>query len=315
MNFQNIPPVENSKSLLELAFSRARIKGRQKTLKGNWLQIIRKKECLKLDIIKDTLVPRLEKILLDFPNESDLSSFYLKLIKLTLDYPTWKKSLGAMKWAQNKTRFFQKEYVSKIIKEKDRAVISQLSKQFYGRLSSVLKQIDDNLAYLEYSRKIMRTYPDVKEMFTVCLYGLPNVGKTTLLNKLTGTRAEVNSYAFTTKSINAGYFKINGKKVQVLDVPGTLARKDKMNNIEFQAELVLKELADQIIYVYDLSEFSGYSVKKQEQLLQNLGKKRNIIIYLSKQDILSAETLKDFKHKHYSIEEIKERIGTLLEGK
>ena len=220
-----------------------------------------------------------------------------------------------MKWAQNKTRFFQKEYVSKIIKEKDRAVISQLSKQFYGRLSSVLKQIDDNLAYLEYSRKIMRTYPDVKEMFTVCLYGLPNVGKTTLLNKLTGTRAEVNSYAFTTKSINAGYFKINGKKVQVLDVPGTLARKDKMNNIEFQAELVLKELADQIIYVYDLSEFSGYSVKKQEQLLQNLGKKRNIIIYLSKQDILSAETLKDFKHKHYSIEEIKERIGTLLEGK
>jgi nucleolar GTP-binding protein len=312
MNFQNIPPVENSKTLLELAFSRARIKGQQKKLKGNWLQIIRKKECLKLDIIKDTIVPRLEKILTDFPNESDLSEFYLKLIKLTLDYPTWKKSLGAMKWAQNKIRFFQKDYVSKIIKAKDRAIIGQLSKQFYGRLSSVLKQIDENFAYLEYSRKIMKTYPDVKEMFTVCLYGFPNVGKTTLLNKLTGTRAEVNSYAFTTKSINAGYVKVKQKKVQVLDVPGTLARKDKMNNIEFQAELVLNELADLIIYVFDLSEFSGYSFKKQEQLLKNLGKRKDVIIYLSKLDLLDEETVEDFDYKFYSINEIKKKIGSLM---
>ena len=100
----------------------------------------------------------------------------------------------------------------------------------------------------------MRTYPDVKEMFTVCIYGFPNVGKSTLLNKLTTSKATVAAYAFTTKEINAGYFTVEDKKIQVFDVPGTLARENKMNYIELQAELVVKELADIIIYVFDVSE-------------------------------------------------------------
>ena len=63
MNFQNIPPVENSKFLLDLAFRKAREKGKMKKLGGNWLQIIRQKESLKLDVIKDCIVPRLKNVL------------------------------------------------------------------------------------------------------------------------------------------------------------------------------------------------------------------------------------------------------------
>jgi len=90
MNFQKITPVENSKFLLDLAFRKARQKGKQKNLKGNWLQIIRQKEALKLDIVKDTIVPRLQKIIEDFPNEEHLPHFYVRLFKLTLDYPQLK---------------------------------------------------------------------------------------------------------------------------------------------------------------------------------------------------------------------------------
>jgi len=312
MNFQKIPPVENPKVLLDLAFRKARMKGKAKKLTGNWLQIIRMKESLKLDIIKDSLVTRLESILEIFPHTEALPSFYITLMKLTLDFSEFKKSLGAINWAIKKIGFFQKEYVRKIVKEKDRYKIKDLSKQFYGRVSSVLKQIRSNLKYLDECRKIMRTYPDIKDMFTVCVYGFPNVGKTTLLNKLAGTKAEVAAYAFTTKKINAGYFKINDRKVQILDVPGTLARKEKMNVIELQAELVVKELADIVIYVFDLSGYSGYSVKRQEQLFRKLGKGKKVLIYLSKTDLVDGKVLSEFKHKHYSLEEIKEKVGLLI---
>jgi nucleolar GTP-binding protein len=307
MNFQNIPPVDNSAHFLDLAFRKAREKGKMKKLGGNWLQIIRQKECLKLDVVKDVVVPRLQKILESFPDSNALSEFYLKLMKLTLEYPQYKKSLGAVNWAIGKVRFIHKDYVSKVIKCKERDAIKALSKQFYGRLSSILKQIDINLHYLESCRKVMRSYPDVKDMFTVCIYGFPNVGKTTLLNKLTGTKAKVAEYAFTTKGVNAGYFKVKNEKIQVLDVPGTLARKEKMNDIELIAELVLKEVANIVIYVFDLSEYCGHSVKKQEQLFKNLGKKK-VFVYLSKADLLEEGVIESFKHKHLSAEDIKAKI-------
>ena len=305
MNFQKIPPVETSKHFLDLAFRKAREKGRQKKLKGNWLQIIRLKEAMKLDIIKDSLVVKLEKILESFPRTENLPLFYIKLMRLTFDYTQFKKSLGAVNWAVNKIQFFHKSYIRKIPQIKVRNQISELMRQFYGRISSIMKQIDVNLRYLESCRKIMKSYPDIKDMFTVCLYGLPNVGKTTVLNKLTGTKAKIAAYAFTTKGINVGYIE---KKVQVIDVPGTLAREEKMNNIELQAELVMTDLANLIVYIFDLSGYSGYSIKKQERLFKKLGKKRKVLIYLSKKDLTEREVISEFKHKHYSLEEIKEKI-------
>ena len=314
MNFQYISPIESSKVYLDLAFKKAREKGKSKKLTGNWLQIIRQKEAMKLDIVKDDLLKRLLKILDDFPGLDDINEFYFKLMNLTLDYPNYKKSLGGMNWAANKMRDFHKKYISMIYKEKDRNKIKGLSKEFYGRVSSLFKQIDPNFKILENSRRIMKTYPDVKEMFTVCIYGFPNVGKSTLLNKLTKTHAEVAAYAFTTKSINCGFMTVNGEKVQVLDVPGTLARKEKMNNIELQADLVLKEVADAVIYVFDLSENCGYSMRHQESLYKSLNDKKRILIYLSKTDVMDPELVKEFKHKHYSIKDLKEKIGKLAKN-
>ncbi len=311
VNFQDIPPPESSKALLDMAFRKAREKG-EKKLKGNWLEIIRKKESLKLDVIKDNLFTRMKRILNSFPGIGTLSPFYVKLMKLTLDYPQYKKSLGAVNWALQKIAFFHKQYVGKINRVNDRIIIKNLSKQFYGRASSILKQIDSSLKYLNECRNIMRSYPDIKEMFTVCIYGFPNVGKTTLLNKLAGSKAKVAPYAFTTKGINVGYLDTEGKKIQLLDVPGSLARKDKMNNIELIAHIVAQDLADMIIYVFDPSETSGFSVEKQEQLLQNLGKSKPLLIYLSKVDLVSKEAVEHFKeqfmYEHCPLQQIGEKI-------
>ena len=229
---------------------------------------------------------------------------------LTLDLAELKKALGSIKWVQQKNRELHRKFISLINRETQREIIKNINKQYYGRISSLLKQISHQLRYLETCRKVMRSYPDIKEMFTVCIYGFPNVGKTTLLNKLTQTKAKVAAYPFTTKSINAGYLTVNGTQIQVLDVPGTLAR-EKLNPIERQAELVLKELADLIIYVYDLTESCGYSVEQQQKLQQKLAG-REVIIYASKEDLLTESELRKLRSKLYSIEQIEAEIAERL---
>ncbi len=310
MNFEKLPPVENSKVLLDIAFRKAREKEQQKKFQGSWLQIIKRKESFKLDIVKDDIVSKLEKILTQFPQTEVLPQFYIKLMKLTLEFPELKKSLGAANWASRRIRMLHKEYIGKINRTPEQPQIRKASTEFYGRVSSTLKQIDPNLKYLEESRRIMRTYPDIKEMFTVCIYGFPNVGKSTLLNKLSSTKAKTAAYAFTTKTINAGYMMVDGNKIQVLDLPGTLARPEKMNNIEMQAELVLEELAKVVIFVFDVSGSSGYPVDKQVQLLKKI-KDKKPLIYVSKTDLPDGVPGKDFLYKYLTFEELKEELEKL----
>lgn len=290
MNFQDIPPVEKPKPMLNAAFGAARQKAaaikKSKARRIEYSMLQKEKELTRIKAVNKVLTGRLMAVVESFPSLDDLTEFYRELTRCFLDIGAMKKSLGAVNWAAKRVGLLSRGYGQDVRRCRDNKQFAMLRSAYYGRISSTLKQIEKELAFLEECRKVLRKFPRVKDEFTVAIAGFPNVGKSTLLAKLTGTKPEIDSYAFTTRRLNVGYMTTDYGKIQLVDTPGTLNRFDKMNHIERQAHLAIRHLAHCIVYVFDLTE--PYPLADQETLFQRVKSlKKPLLAYVSKEDLIS----------------------------
>ncbi len=86
-------------------------------------------------------------------------------------------------------------------------------------------------------------------MMKILLMGNPNVGKSVLFSRLTGTRTIASNYPGTTVGFTKGYLKLGETQAEVVDVPGTYTLEPTSKAEEVAAEM-LKD-GDLIIDVVD----------------------------------------------------------------
>jgi len=310
-----IEPVFESKKYMDIAFQKANALAKLSKYSKIKDRINRKKslERDKINTIKDVLCHRTKKIVNSFPSFEQLDEFYEEIIESMVDLDKTKKSLSKIWWASEKITELSFQNIKKIGQMEEKDKIIGVRKAYYGRVSSVMQRINKDLIFIEDVRKKIRELPDVKDVFTVCIAGFPNVGKSTLLSKLTDAKPKINNYSFTTKRLNIGYFSKSYHPIQVIDTPGTLNRFNKMNNIEKQAYLAVKLKSNIVVYVFDLT--MQYPIDEQKKLLikiENEGKK--VIIFLSKTDILPKDVVSSFiqelgkKEIYTNIELLKEKL-------
>jgi nucleolar GTP-binding protein len=307
MNFQDLIKIEKSDFYIDLAIKKAKSAAELKrsTKTANRLDKSRMVEIEKIRTIDKSIQSSLSAIIKKYPSMDSLPIFYQELIESVLSIDEIKKSLSKINFVIKKSKELERTYVSKISRSTDNNDINSKRREYYGRISSLLKQISDELNHLEFARKELKEFPSVKTNIpTVCICGFPNVGKSTLLKKLTGSNVKISSYAFTTKQLLMGYANIGYNKVQFIDTPGVLNRIDKKNIIEHQAYLAVKYLTNCCIFVLDITGSCGYDLKKQLKLLSDLKKEfsKKFLVYLSKTDLVQEKELSNFiSSKNYTV--------------
>lgn len=124
------------------------------------------------------------------------------------------------------------------------------------------------------------------------LIGIPNTGKSTLLNELTAAKAITANYAFTTLEPNLGVFD---KKV-IADIPGLIegASTGKGLGIKF-----LKHIEKVKLLIHCISAESKDVVKDFETVMNELElynaivAKKDMIVLLTKIDLVSEEEVQE----------------------
>jgi len=285
-----IPTVLSADELMDKAFHRAS----KITISGaNALDSVKKTTLAKVsavgDIVKDTLNGYVEK----FPRFEKDEDFLPELVDLVIGLDPYKKSLGTLKWAANRTDKLTNESLRNIRRSKDPEVIKGVRAHFYGRVSSLLKQIAKDLLFLQDCKNKFRKLPSIEsDIATVVVAGFPNVGKSNLVTELSTAAPEIAPYPFTTKGIIVGHIEDEWRKFQIIDTPGLLDRElSERNDIEKQAILALKYLTHVILFVIDPSETCGFSREVQEKLLSTVEQGFpgvRIIVAESKCDIMKT---------------------------
>lgn len=303
MGFSDLPTIQHGSEYLDVAFARARKNAREHTLADHEKNPVDREKTLaliKVTSVTDYLMDKMNTLISKYPDFESLSEFYIQLIRSTMSHADLKKSLGALQWCARQIHTVSKQSSRQIKTATSVGHVGKHLREFYGRVSSLFKQIDKELKFLHAARQTMRTYPSIKDEFTLCIAGFPNVGKSTLLAKLTEAKPEINNYAFTTKTLNVGYRTLHALRMQYVDTPGTLARAEKQNTVERQASLALRYVAHVIVYVFDITESCGYTLEEQLKLFKQLKKlAKPMCAFLSKQDLLTEGDIAQFQEKHF----------------
>lgn len=313
----NIPKIENVNFYLDLSIKameehaskeRDAIEKRFKTLKEkkvkpqDEIRLDKRKdlELAKINYLNENIHRKLKKIVSAFPKFSKVDEIYIKLINTSSSkVEDIEKAIGKINFISNSIDDLTQSNQHKIKKTRNQNSINFIMQKHLGKVNSFFKKNKECFQILDEARKFMNKMPTFKDLYTVAIGGFPNVGKSTLMKTISGSDVEIQNYPFTTKGLMFGYLEEKGKKaIQLIDTPGLLGR-DKNNDIEERAQIVLRDYCQMVVFVLDFTESCGFNSEAQLKLLKKTAEeKKNLVLYFSKTDIYDEEAeekLEEFK--------------------
>ena len=165
---------------------------------------------------------------------------------------------------------------------------------------------------------------EIKLLADVALVGFPNVGKSTLISRISAAKPKIANYPFTTLEPNLGVVRLDdGYEYVVADLPGLIegAAEGKGLGHQFLRHI---ERARVLLLLLDLSESAEHAPADQERiLLGELGRyraellERPRIVAGSRSDIASEEHSADFSGPTFSSvtgEGLPKMVGAMAEA-
>lgn len=292
--FERLPHVPRADELLEQAFRRARRKAASIHVSRRG-ERPRLAEEARVKAAGGLVSRKLRALLRETPRIDLVHPFYLEVLDTIVGIEEFKRDMGAVKWASERTESLQRSHLRKM--RTIRRGFASVRKSYFGRLASVLKQIDPQLDELARARAVLRKLPDIdfdKACVLVC--GPSNTGKSTLVRRISSAKPRIAAYPFTTKQVSVGHRDVGRRAVQIVDTPGLLDRPlSERNPIELRAIVALEHLGDLVLFLFDPSETCGISIEMQTSIyrsvVESLGKDARLLVTANKVDLSPRENL------------------------
>jgi nucleolar GTP-binding protein len=214
--------------------------------------------------------------------------------------------LDRLKSLRMKTSVISKDYASKISQAETALDCKNLFEEGVEQLKLLYTDSLTNPASIgmkelgEIHKKLRKVPVIQQDLPTIVLVGAPNVGKSSIVRKISSGTPEVNDYPFTTRGVTMGHIfdHKSGERYQVMDTPGLLDRPEsERNEMEKLTFASLAHLPTGVIFVIDPTGLSGdktSSLTAQlavRSYLKQRFPRRPWIDVLSKGDIPITETI------------------------
>jgi nucleolar GTP-binding protein len=184
---------------------------------------------------------------------------------------TVERSLLRLHRAEERIRGIAREAERATRRTTDHDELGAVVRACYGRLASFVREIDPDLVRLREVLRFLKERPRLRTGApTVVVAGFPNVGKSSLVARLSTAHPRVADYPFTTLRIGMGHARFGSSRIQVVDTPGLLGRGTRSNRYEVEAETAVARAASVVVFLMDPTGTSGHSVEEQEHLLSQL---------------------------------------------
>lgn len=179
-------------------------------------------------------------------------------------------------------------YIEAALDDPEHYDLSGYEEELNDKLKSIKEKIDGLINSSDNGRIL-------KEGINVAIVGEPNVGKSTLLNAISGYDAAiVTDIAGTTRDIITEHVMFGNISLNIMDTAGIRNTDDPIELIGVNRSLKAIEEADLVLFMVDaLTPINDY-----EDEIYNLVKEKQVIMLLNKVDRTTVVTEEEYKERY-----------------